>query len=244
MGTVNLLDIAFTKEYVKAVTIVTTDKVYKNDNSGKAFIESDPLEGKDPYSASKVGTEAVVAAWQQIAKVTGGPVVTSVRAGNVIGGGDFARDRLIPDLIRGLISGNVVEIRNPESIRPWQHVLDPLAGYLQCLESALIGEISNSFNFGPSGKMITVAEIISIARTMFPEIRISYLEHSTELEFESAILNLDSKNSTDNLNWKPFFNQKEAIISTLEWWQKYLMDNSSPSDSCLREIESFLEIKD
>ena len=105
MGTANVLDIAFKKDFIEAIVIVTTDKVYKNDDSGRAFIETDPLGGKDPYSASKVGTEAVVAAWQQIAKISGGPQVYSARAGNVIGGGDFAESRLIPDIIRGLVRG-------------------------------------------------------------------------------------------------------------------------------------------
>ena len=105
MGTANVLDAAFKTNSVEAVVVVTTDKVYRNDNSGQSFVETDPLAGKDPYSASKVGTESVVAAWQQIAKISGGPKVISVRAGNVIGGGDWAEDRLMPDLIRGLVSG-------------------------------------------------------------------------------------------------------------------------------------------
>ena len=104
MGTANLLDIAFKRDYIKTILVVTTDKVYRNDNMGNPFSENDSLEGKDPYSASKVGTEAVVKAWQQIASTTGGPRVVSVRAGNVIGGGDYARDRIIPDIIRGIIS--------------------------------------------------------------------------------------------------------------------------------------------
>jgi CDP-glucose 4,6-dehydratase len=128
MGTVNVLDIAFKKAFVQAIIVVTTDKVYRNDNSGRAFVETDALEGKDPYSASKVGTEAVVSAWQQISRVSGGPCVVSVRAGNVIGGGDFAENRLIPDLVRSSLSSKVLNIRNSENVRPWQHVLEPLQG--------------------------------------------------------------------------------------------------------------------
>jgi CDP-glucose 4,6-dehydratase len=140
MGTVNLLDVAFKKDYVDSIIVVTSDKVYRNDNSGKYFVETDPLEGKDPYSASKVGTEAVITAWQQIQKINGGPKVVSVRAGNVIGGGDFAPYRLIPDLVRGYLNESMVQIRNPKSTRPWQHVFDTTSGYILTLEKMLQGE--------------------------------------------------------------------------------------------------------
>jgi CDP-glucose 4,6-dehydratase len=146
MGTVNVLDSAFNTDSVKAVIVVTTDKVYRNDNSGLAFIESDPLEGKDPYSASKVGTEAVVAAWQQIQRTSGGPKVVAVRAGNVIGGGDWGDSRLLPDLIRSFSSGQKMTVRNPASTRPWQHVLDPLSGYISTLEAVLNDEKITSIN--------------------------------------------------------------------------------------------------
>jgi CDP-glucose 4,6-dehydratase len=159
MGTANILDIVFKRDFVKAIIVVTTDKVYRNENAGHIFVETDPLEGKDPYSASKVGAEAVVSAWQQLAKVYGGPSVVSVRAGNVIGGGDFADNRIIPDLIRGVITGDLIEIRNPESTRPWQHVLDPAKGYLMALENSLIISNYQSFNFGPNELSISVREV-------------------------------------------------------------------------------------
>jgi CDP-glucose 4,6-dehydratase len=151
MGTVNVLDIAFKKDFVKAIIVVTTDKVYRNDNSGRAFVETDPLEGKDPYSASKVGTESVVAAWQQITKVSGGPRVVSVRAGNVIGGGDWATDRLIPDFLRAIDAGETLRIRSPNSVRPWQHVLEPLSGYLMLAERLVTdgATFAEAWNFGP-----------------------------------------------------------------------------------------------
>jgi CDP-glucose 4,6-dehydratase len=168
MGTVNVLDIAIKKNFVKAIIVVTTDKVYRNDNSGRAFVETDPLEGKDPYSASKVGAEAVVSAYQQVSKVDGGPSVVSVRAGNVIGGGDYAVNRLLPDLIRGYLNSKIVQIRNPESTRPWQHVLDPLLGYLLALESAITVKTFDSFNFGPDeSEQINVNEVINVFNSSF-----------------------------------------------------------------------------
>ena len=243
MGTVNVLDIAFKQEYVKAITIVTTDKVYRNDNSDRAFVESDPLEGKDPYSASKVGTEAVVSAWQQIAKVSGGPFVTSVRAGNVIGGGDFAADRLIPDLVRGLIFGNVVEIRNPKSTRPWQHVLDPLIGYLRLLEEQIDFKGEGHLNFGPNVQKITVEtaalRIQGILRTVGPlEVRFS---RDTENDLESRSLSLNSNLASKTLNWFPICPSEVALQMTANWWVKVLKNERNVSDAINDDLVYHLE---
>ena len=240
MGTVNVLDIAFKKDFVKAIIVVTTDKVYRNDNSGRAFIESDPLEGKDPYSASKVGTESVVAAWQQIAKVSGGPKVVSVRAGNVIGGGDFAENRIIPDLIRGVMSGKHVEIRNPNSTRPWQHVLDPLRGYLFCLESILESEFARSFNFGPIELSISVQSLVSQTEEMYGNrLRVSFEKANLITQIESQALNLDSNLANDYLNWAPVWDQEIAIQKTLLWWKNLIEGRDDPKKLCISDIKEF-----
>jgi CDP-glucose 4,6-dehydratase len=241
MGTVNLLDIAFKKEFVKTIIVVTTDKVYRNDNSGRAFVESDPLGGKDPYSASKVGTEAVVAAWQQISKVSGGPKIVSVRAGNVIGGGDFAEDRIIPDLIRGVISQESIEIRNPSSTRPWQHVLDPCVGYLMLIELLLNGHQLESVNFGPRDKSITVREVAEIAKKFFPDLDLMFQVQNYEENKESRSLNLNSELSLKNLNWTPAFNQRQAIESTFSWWRQILEEPGRVKDLCTQDIQRCLE---
>ena len=244
MGTVNVLDIAFKKDFVKAVIIVTTDKVYRNDNSGRAFVETDPLEGKDPYSASKVGTEAVVAAWQQIAKVSGGPSVISVRAGNVIGGGDFAKDRIIPDLVRGAISGMPVEIRNPESTRPWQHVLDPCVGYLMALEELLVGVEIGSLNFGPDTESLEVREVVGNSLEFFPENRINILQSlATSSSVESKVLGLNPNMAQSILKWQPRWSQNEAISLTFSWWKSHLFDDKVAEDLCSSDIENYF-IKD
>jgi CDP-glucose 4,6-dehydratase len=241
MGTANLLDIAFKKDFVKVAIVVTTDKVYKNDNLGRAFIESDPLEGKDPYSASKVGTEAVVAAWQQIAKVSGGPKVVSVRAGNVIGGGDFAANRIIPDLIRGVMTGNSVEIRNPSSTRPWQHVLDPLSGYICAAESVLNGKFIGSVNFGPRGSKISVAELTEIGTRTFPtllkQLNFTNVSDST---LEARYLEIDSEFSNNLLNWTTKWDSEHAIELAFEWWGKYLKKDIDASSLCRFEVTQFL----
>jgi CDP-glucose 4,6-dehydratase len=245
MGTVNILDVAFKKDFVKAIIVVTTDKVYRNDNFGKAFVESDPLEGKDPYSASKVGTEAVVAAWQQISKISGGPSVVSVRAGNVIGGGDFANDRIIPDLVRGVISGTPVKIRNPNSTRPWQHVLDPLRGYLLTLERILESRNLSSINFSPGEQSLSVTEIVKIATASWEDIKVEGADtksrNTKEFQVESVELNLDSNLAAIVLGWRPSYTQHDSIVSTVNWWKSFLKNEDSAEELCLTEITNFLK---
>lgn len=240
MGTVNLLDSAFKKDFIKAIIVVTTDKVYRNDNSGRAFIESDPLEGKDPYSASKVGTESVTAAWRQISVISGGPAVVSVRAGNVIGGGDLAEDRLIPDLIRGLVSENLVEIRNPESTRPWQHVLDPLVGYLQVLEASLRGSILHSVNFGPDTTEFSVKDLVDVGSLIFPELTnfLIFRENSNDLK-EAGKLHMSSDLGKETLNWKPRWTSQQSIQLTFKWWKDLIDSIADPTSLCIRDVREY-----
>jgi CDP-glucose 4,6-dehydratase len=243
MGTANLLDISFKKNFIKSIVIVTTDKVYKNESSGRAFIETDALEGKDPYSASKVGTEAVVAAWQQIANLSGGPKVVSVRAGNVIGGGDFAENRIIPDLIRGVMSGNLVEIRNPDSTRPWQHVLDPLIGYIRTLENSL-GRLENlQLNFGPVGKNLSVLELTQIANSVFKDLKLNILQDEAKQNYEAKMLELNSDLAKNTLGWEPKWPQEVAIYKTFKWWSSYLNNLGSADELCKQEVTEFMLTK-
>ena len=240
MGTVNLLDIAFKKDFVKAIIVVTTDKVYRNDNSGRAYIESDPLEGKDPYSASKVAAEAVVAAWQQIAEISGGPKIVSVRAGNVIGGGDFAKNRIIPDLIDGVMHRKTVEIRNPESVRPWIHVLDPLVGYLVLLEQIIDKDEIRNINFGPNGDAFKVRDIVKVAKHLFKDrLSIVYSNETTTLEAEYLALNVEK--ARKELNWSPKWNTQTAIERSVQWWIGYF-ENSNASELVKNDINSYFEI--
>ena len=243
MGTVNILDIAFKKKFVKAIIVVTTDKVYRNDNSRRAFVETDPLEGKDPYSASKVGTEAVVAAWQQIARESGGPSLVSVRAGNVVGGGDYAKNRIIPDIIRGVLSGNPTEIRNPESTRPWQHVLDPCKGYVMTLEMSLKNSNHPNLNFGPKGESLTVREVTQIAKPYFPNLELNFGTLSPLNSRESSYLSLDSTLSSELLNWSPSFSQEEAVKMSFAWWRKAINNEVSISELCLEDVRNSLKDK-
>lgn len=237
MGTVNVLDAGFRSGFVEAVVVVTTDKVYRNDNSGRPFVETDALAGKDPYSASKVGTESAVAAWQQISKISGGPKVVSVRAGNVIGGGDWAKDRLIPDLVRGLASGEPVQIRNPDSTRPWQHVLDPLSGYLMTLEAVLNEKAIVAVNFGPGTESLTVREVVDIAVGEWPQSDAATISFEIGTgHIEAKTLQLDSTLGRSLLGWKDSWNQKEAVISTIKWWDKVLNHSAPAREVCQADI--------
>ena len=240
LGTANVLRTAFETPSVKIVLVVTTDKVYRNDESGKRFKESDPLAGKDPYSASKVGAEAVCAAWQQISKVSGGPKVIVARAGNVIGGGDFAADRIIPDIIRGILHNHPIVVRSPNSTRPWQHVLDPLAGYLLFLEKTLLGETSvNALNFGPFETSLEVKRILEISEDIFgPEV--SFVLQDNQIGKEAKALELDSNLAMEELSWTPHWTQEEAIADTFNWWSSVIKGEESAFESCIRDIDEVL----
>ena len=152
MGTVNVLEAARRSASVSAVVVVTSDKCYRNEGDGRALLEGDPLGGLDPYSSSKGCAELVTAAYAASFFAEGSCAIASARAGNVIGGGDWAADRIVPDCVRALAAGETVVVRNPEAVRPWQHVLEPLAGYLGLGESLLQGghEFAGPWNFGPS----------------------------------------------------------------------------------------------
>jgi CDP-glucose 4,6-dehydratase len=238
MGTVNILESSFKSDSVQVIVVATTDKVYKNNNTEFAFCESDPLKGKDPYSASKVGTEEAVAAWQQISKVSGGPKVVSVRAGNVIGGGDWAENRIVPELIRGFSTHSSVPIRNPLSTRPWQHVLDPLRGYVMVLEAIINGNSFDALNFGPDSRSLSVRQVVEISRANWPSATsVVFSKGSQDESIEAISLQLDSKLARDALKWKSRWGQAESVVATIEWWDKVLNKSISPMEACQSDIE-------
>lgn len=189
-----------------------------------------------------MGTEAVVAAWQQISKVSGGPSIGSVRAGNVIGGGDFASDRLFPDIIRGAISGDPIEIRNPNSSRPWQHVLDPLIGYLSTLEALLGNSFISNINFGPYSEVITVKDATKFLMDVL-EITNELKYESPRIDasnFEATALSLDSSFATNTLNWEPLLTGVGAIEVTGLWWKKVLNLNQDAYSASVDDLNLFL----
>lgn len=243
LGTANVLNAACLATDLKAVVAVTTDKVYRNSNDGKDFKESDPLQGHDPYSASKVAAESAVDAWRKIVSQAGGPRIVSARAGNVIGGGDWSENRLIPDLVRGFSNSTTVEIRSPGSTRPWQHVLDPLVGYLLALENALCGSDICSFNFGPSTPSLSVRTVTEIAKkTWSSDAKVEYFEKSNSLEAKT--LGLDPSLAIKELNWQAHWSQEAAVTSSIEWWLKVLTKKTGPLEACKADIASVLQNKE
>jgi CDP-glucose 4,6-dehydratase len=222
LGTANVLVSSLKRESVRGVTIVTTDKVYENTTMTHAYIESDRLGGKDPYSASKAAAEIIVAAIQFSNNPFDIPV-TTVRAGNVIGGGDWGEDRLIPDIVRSILSNSPVSIRNPNSTRPWQYILDCLYGYLLVAESQLQGvsDFPKSINFGPE-ESLSVFEIINLFETEFNR-KIEIKIHESQIP-ENPWLALNSSLAAKQLGWHPKFSPAEAVKQTADWYVKFAND--------------------
>jgi CDP-glucose 4,6-dehydratase len=243
MGTVNLLHAAFTCDSVKAVVIVTTDKVYENREKVVRFIESDPLSGKDPYSASKVAAEQAVVAWRQIQSILGGPRVVAVRAGNVIGGGDISANRLLPDLIRAFQSGDAVDIRNPSSTRPWQHVVDPLAGYLLAAEALLAGNDFPALNFSSNEPSETVSNIVDAAISTWGgnAKNLVALNPNWETSTEFKNLDIDSTKARNLLGWVTQFTQIQAVEKTINWHKSVDEKILTPSEACEEDLRWWLE---
>ena len=240
MGTANILESAFSTSSVSHVSVITTDKVYKNEENGEKFKEGDPLFGKDPYSASKVGAEAAVSAWIQMKKVHDGPEIMALRAGNVIGGGDFAEYRLLPDLVRGFQKGKSVEIRNPQSTRPWQHVLDPLTGYLLAAAKSNLGTQNTAFNFAPNGESLSVKKVCDIAAETWGRGAVGVHVSENVSKLEAKALELDASLARAELGWSPFWTQEEAVRSTINWWKKILHESASPMQACLDDLNIVL----
>ena len=240
MGTANVLEAASNSPSMKSILVITTDKVYRNNNSGEKFVETNPLEGSDPYSASKVGVEAVSTAWRKMNRRGTKPKIIVARAGNVIGGGDLSKDRLIPDLIRGKMNNHPVVIRNSSATRPWQHVLDPLMGYLLYLNSSLSAEVPDALNFGPGERSKSVAEVLEISKQYFA-LSIKAKDGENIEKKEAVSLDLDSSLAFRSLNWVPRWTQDEAVKKTLDWWVGLLDRDETPLALCKRDITEFLE---
>ena len=210
---------------------ITSDKCYENKETLVGYKESDPMGGYDPYSSSKGCAEILFSSYQRsyfpVAKfgLDHQVLMASVRAGNVIGGGDWAADRLIPDLIRGTAQGKITEIRNPTAIRPWQHVLEPLSGYLLVAAKLLGGDVkaATGFNFGPDeDSCVTVGEILSNISKKWDGIKFQvHPEASHSQPHEAHFLKLDSTKARKELSWKPVLNFDETIAWTADWYRTH-----------------------
>ena len=235
LGTVNLLDCAIKLNDVQKIVVATTDKVYKNFEDRRRYSEDDALEGLDPYSASKVGVEAAVKSWQTISSGRNSVCITSVRAGNVIGGGDLASNRLLPDLVRGYLDNSKVTVRNPNSTRPWQHVLDPIIGYVKVAENYGQGAAVQSFNFGPKDESLSVMEVCKIAEEKLG-IKIEFAQDIIKSSHEATLLDLDSTKARKLLDWNNLWSQQESVSSTLNWWKSVCSGELSATEACARDL--------
>lgn len=237
LGTMNVLEAARSQPSVRGCVIITTDKVYRPRKDGHRHREDDPLGGEDPYSASKAAAEHVAVAWRQILASSGGPIVVTARAGNVIGGGDVSKGRLLPDLVKAFTAHQNAVIRNPLFTRPWQHVLDPLSGYLRLAELILRGEsVPQSVNFGPA-REYPVAHIADLATLSWGH-EASWRESSRPGLVEAPFLALDSTLALDEISWHPIWDADEAVRRTVRWW-KDLAAGSSAVSLCTTDIMDF-----
>jgi len=220
LGTCNVLESCLNNTDSIGVIVTTTDKVYLNLDRRAQFTEESPLGGsKDPYSLSKVAAEMAVAAWQVRAEEMSKCKVVAARAGNVIGGGDRAENRLLPDIIKSFLKDEVAEIRNPESVRPWQHVLDAVFGYVKVASCLVEGKpVSKSYNFGPSSEsQLTVGEVANIVTQIWPGKQSWCHKPRAHAPHENAHLWLSSQKAMSELSWANKLNAEEAIAWTVEW---------------------------
>jgi len=242
-GTASLLECVRSLQNKCTVIIVTTDKVYANKESGHHYKETDILGGYDPYSASKACTEIVVDSFRSSffndhTYHSHRKAIASARAGNVIGGGDRSKDRIIPDIVRSLESKEVVVVRNPRSVRPWQHVLEPLSGYLllgSLLDTAP-ADFSGAYNFGPFAEdHLTVQSLVETAIDCWGE---GEWKQSAELNqpHEAGLLHLNLTKAMEQLGWKPKLNSKEAIQWTIDWYRENRSDAFAFS---MQQIENY-----
>jgi CDP-glucose 4,6-dehydratase len=234
MGTANILESSRKLNMETFSGVITTDKVYRNDEKGGKFTETDAIMGNDPYSASKAAVENVILAWRALNGNSEKAFITSLRAGNVIGGGDLAENRLLPDLYRALARDESPLIRNPHSVRPWQHVLDPLVGYLLALERSIELRISSEYNFGPVDEALDVETVAEIAcKTWDSRTRPKFDRVHTEFH-EAELLDLSSEKAQKDLNWQPCFTQHEAVAETINWWKTYR--DTDANNACERDL--------
>ena len=246
MGTINIMEAIRATGSVKVGVMITTDKCYDNKEQMRGYKEDDPFGGYDPYSSSKGACEIAIQSWRRSFfnpedygkkhHVS----LASVRAGNVIGGGDWAKDRIIPDCIRALEAGKPIEIRNPKAVRPWEHVLEPLSGYMLLAKKMWEAptEYCGGWNFGPEqDSVLTVWEVATAIIENFGYGELKDVSYPNALH-EANLLMLDITKAKTFLGWKPRLDAKWTAILTSDWYKKYL--NEDVFNLCVEEINTFL----
>ncbi|MEN9843789.1 MAG: RfbG [Pseudomonadota bacterium] len=239
MGTAHVLDALRGLSSVRVAVMVTTDKVYRNREHAYPYREDDPLGGHDPYSASKAACEVLIASYRDAFLSAQGVAVASARAGNVIGGGDWSEDRLIPDAVRAWQAGDVLQVRRPQAIRPWQHVLEPLYGYLTLAQALWhTPQLAAAYNFGPhTHEAVTVQEVIEHARLAYGSGAVVYGDGS-EGPHEAAWLALEIAKARSTLGLQPRYALAQAIADTLHWYRAQYQEADARM-LCLEHIVAY-----
>lgn len=240
LGTVHVLEAARHTPGARAVVVVTTDKCYENRESPRPYREHDRLGGHDPYSASKAGAELVASSYRTaFLQETGAPLLATARGGNVIGGGDWSEDRLIPDLVRSAVAGDPLTVRSPHAVRPWQHVLDCLSGYLLLGQRLLHGDTTcaEAWNFGPdTEENLTVEQILEHLLSTWPQLR--WQVAATAHPHEATLLQLDISKAKTHLDWRPVWNIGESVRHTANWY-RHLIEYGEVTS--IRELAEYTE---
>ena len=244
MGTVNILEAIRTTGSVKVGVMVTTDKCYENKEQTRGYVETDAFGGYDPYSSSKAACEIAIQSWRRsffnpAAYEKHGKSVASVRAGNVIGGGDWQLDRIVPDCVRALEGDGVIDIRAPKSVRPWQHVLEPLSGYLTLAEKMWNEptKYCEGWNFGPEADTAsTVWEVASQIVTEFGKGQLRDVS-DPNAPHEAELLTLDIEKAKTRLGWRPRLDIKQTVALVADWYKRYRTEDVYKT--CVEEIKKF-----
>jgi CDP-glucose 4,6-dehydratase len=239
MGTVNVLESARACKNLKAIINITTDKCYENDDRSEGYKESDPMGGHDPYSSSKGCAELVTSAYRRSFMQEQGIGLASVRAGNVIGGGDWADDRLIPDILKSFEKNESIIIRNPKATRPWQHVLEPLSGYLVLAQKLYKNQedYAEGWNFGPNEKDVkSVDWILDKMIAKWPNS--SWKLDKNSNPHEADFLKLDISKAESKLNWRPVWELSQTLEKIIVWHQAWF-NKEDMQAACLAEIEEY-----
>lgn len=231
--------LAALKANVPALVSITTDKVYENKETLKGYEETDQLGGHDPYSSSKACMEIMTESFKKSFLNKGHMLLATARAGNVIGGGDWAKDRLLPDFVKNASKNQPTPIRNPKSIRPWQHVLEPVHGYLMLGEKLMNNEVefATAFNFGPVlADNLTVSQVGEIAKRSWDAINLK-LEIDPSQRHEANLLMLNIDKSEKILKWKPTWSAEKAIAHTINWYKNYYLESKTITR---QDLESYI----
>ena len=239
IGTINVFEAAKKVETVEAIVNVTTDKCYENQESDRPYQETDRLGGYDPYSSSKACSEIITSAYRSSFLSANGIKLASARAGNVIGGGDWATDRLIPDFFRSIDNNKILSVRSPQAVRPWQHVLDPLSGYLMLAEKLVINgdNFAEAWNFGPEqSDAKTVFWVLDRLSEKFSNAK--WQAERTKQPHEANMLKLDISKAKLKLGWIPQWSLETAIDNTIKWYQAF-KENENMIEFSIKQIKAY-----